>query len=881
MISRRYFLRRWSFIAGLALSLVAAAVLGEPVVLHKVDIPPPTLLSQVDSPPSPEPAGKLKLDLYEVLGVWRFKDDDKPFVIVQEDPEFEAYPNRLEAHTGNRVWKGRYTSFDEGEAARDQNARMVFRYQPKAVEMNPEVPLWARRAVEGKLEWRLELDEAGTEIDPELSVKWYRGRIRWEDGGGAGRTAEVSGDGVPQLFRLVPDYDIQIEDRDSIVLSISLGGAHDPATDPIEALIKGQRFFIKVTLPANVAEEQGNDLDVSIRGLTNDSATTMHLTSAGSVADRPVTYSHTEPVTIADCNIWSEPQREPQFLSLFWIFGVEGACLDVDADNGETVEFSFKGASQQVVIYNSWVQRGLVRQAQGAERLHALLESILLGNYNQAQKEEAHKRLAMLRNYDQLIASDKITDVHRINLGELYFGDTGLGLGLLMMTDEEIRDYWDHTWQRPVQTDGNYYNPLVKAYLEGLSGKKLDPTAPTAGDNIVWVSRYERDLVRRTLLETSQRLASNSISEAAQKFSFGLYDGYMGATGVGDLYLIYTGRDHFDHPMPQWMRLNAAIGLGSNAVLSVAGSRFAQSFLNVPVMRPVLGLGKRVRSTLFASAKRGIRKLDDLQLAPDLPRTLNHAQAESLALRLEEAPAGSGGPGCLSRAREIPQPRSLLDLEAPGQSLDLMQYYSVEEYVHRIYSTQTEFIDEFSGPIFEMQRPDLATCGMMSSNYAVWKKTGRRISIREGHQRLMNILQQEVQAGELHKTYLSLGPGVNVGYTQEAVRRYIRSLGARVGEISVKSNGRIKLRQIWAALEQGWSVKAIIQVRSHPRPAYHAVIVDGLEVTQDGRITRVRVYDPLVGQVIRVPATIFKSLLTKAARNAKYGVITVFRFDGK
>ena len=104
--------------------------------------------------------------------------------IVPEDPEIRIYDYRLEAHTNNRVWKGTYTPFDEGHPSRlpEQTARIVFRYKPKAAEMNPVIPEWARKAVEDQLEWRLELDESGSDVDPRLSLKWYPGKIGIDTG---------------------------------------------------------------------------------------------------------------------------------------------------------------------------------------------------------------------------------------------------------------------------------------------------------------------------------------------------------------------------------------------------------------------------------------------------------------------------------------------------------------------------------------------------------------------------------------------------------------------------------------------------------------------------------------------------------------------------
>ncbi len=813
-----------------------------------------------------------KLKLEDAIGVWRFKDDDAPFVIVPEDPEIRIYDYRLEAHTNNRVWKGTYTPFDEGDPSRlpEQTARIVFRYKPKAAEMNPVIPEWARKAVEDQLEWRLELDESGSDVDPGLSLKWYPGEVSWTEDLDGDRMAEVIGDGDPRTLEIEPEYRIQISDLAQSMLSIGLGGAHDAETHPIEALIKGQRFFIKVNLPPKMAKEQGNTLTVSFKGLGGGDTTTLDLTGTGGTsAHRAVAYTHDKPVTIADCDIWTEPKREPQFLSLFWIFGVEGACLNLDVDNVETVEVRFGESYQQVVLYNSWVQRGIARHAQGAERMRALLGSVVDGNYTGKQKEGATKRLRMILNYEALMASGKLTDLHRFHVGELYFSDTGLGVGIIFMEDAAIDRYWEAFRKRPDTTDANFFNPLMKAYLEGLSGKNLDLKAHTVAKDIAWAMESEKGLVVKTLRRTSKRFSSDAVKSAAKNFTFGMYDGFVSATGAGEMYLVVTGRDHFDRPLPAWMRLNAALGLASGAVLTISGSRAAQAFVRSSVRRKALAGIARSDATLVARGSRGVEKIDGFQDAADLPRSLDATQRSRSRLQLEADPSGTGGPRCSSRSKGKPRPRTIL---APGDDVDLLELFRKEDYAQQIYGDGVEFTDPFGGDLFPIQTRQ--SCNEMSSNYSVWRKTGNRVSENAGHQRIFGLMRDEVLAGKRASGDLHSGAGFFHGYDQRSIRNYLRSMGAKVAETPVAQNARIKLRHIWSALEKGWSVKIVISV---PGGGKHAVIVDGLDVSPSGAVVKVRVYDPNIGQLIRVPARNFNRVIDRG--NTSYGIMTMFRFD--
>ena len=73
-----------------------------------------------------------RMSVEDTIGVWRSKDTDAIFVIVQEDPNRQVYGYRLEAHTKNRAWKGEYEPFDAGDSRRVENARLTFKYKPIA-----------------------------------------------------------------------------------------------------------------------------------------------------------------------------------------------------------------------------------------------------------------------------------------------------------------------------------------------------------------------------------------------------------------------------------------------------------------------------------------------------------------------------------------------------------------------------------------------------------------------------------------------------------------------------------------------------------------------------------------------------------------------------
>src|SRR5690606_26121157 len=138
--------------------------------------------------------------------------------------------------------------------------------------------------------------------------------------------------------------------------------------------------------------------------------------------------------------------------------------------------------------------------------------------------------------------------------------------------------------------------------------------------------------------------------------------------------------------------------------------------------------------------------------------------------------------------------------------------------------------------------------------YSIFKNTQKRVSQKEGHNIVYNIIWEDFFAGKRNAKELFTGAGITHGYDQAAIRRYLRSQGARVAEINPENelgkNTRVKLRHIGSLLEHGWNVKLILKFGPS---SYHAVIIDGLVVNAKTKaITAVRVYDPNVGRLIEV-----------------------------
>ncbi len=98
-----------------------------------------------------------------IAGKWTDAKSKKKFEITQPDPKSAA---KFLGH-GEFEWDGSF-----------QGGKLTFRHSPKATEMNPEMPPWAAKSVEGQLLWSIELEPQLRCGTPTLKGKWHPGAVK-------------------------------------------------------------------------------------------------------------------------------------------------------------------------------------------------------------------------------------------------------------------------------------------------------------------------------------------------------------------------------------------------------------------------------------------------------------------------------------------------------------------------------------------------------------------------------------------------------------------------------------------------------------------------------------------------------------------------------
>jgi hypothetical protein len=859
------------------------------------------------------------LRVEDVLGFWQSREGPPMAIaVLSEAGAGSPATSQLVARTKKRIWKGTFIAAASGPVVR-------LSYTPKSAEMNPEIPDWARQAAEGKLVWRIELTPKGENYDLMLSGKWFAGEVRWDPDTNDPLTVEISDEKNPYEFELDLNYGISVEALELPVLSLQVRTAqeYDPDVYPVDALTMGQAFSPRLTFPAEMAKSVGAKISVDISGVNGGGSESVELKRRGRIGTGPATYLPDQPVIVSDdCSASGLARRnvptgsvswlrrwlagdvtESDSTLRHWIAGDDpGPCLQLAVKSGDQIELKYADTAIRLPLYASWVQHGLARHKALLARLRVALEAIAAGRAGTASVEPAKKRLRMLDNYERVIASDKITDVHRFNIGELYLGDNSDSPAIVRKSDLEFNVYADGLIKgAPRQPDNpTLLNPLMKAFLEGLTGNDLSRHSGQAADKVQWTSPWEELLVRDAIGATSDNIEANAIQTWVENFSFGGYEGYVMATGGAQLWLAATGLDHHGVKQTGWEQLFAAVGVASNVVLTFAGGAPEEAFSS-PSKAATLGKGLQTDSTLLAQVGRSVEEAAKGATFAGLPETLSAAERDQLLLTATADLGKAEKPvSCAFRAGK-PAISTLMEVRSvPGNAPDAAaaaEQSRIMGYIRRYWGGNAKIVGGWTEqPILPLQEGP--TCNGMAANYLAYKLRGLRRLESEMRRAVLKIMRDQVEEFDMQPGGVSFGkrarqglrtaddfklaPGFLWGFDNLAVRDYLRSMGLSVTEIVPAENAKVKLRHIWNALRRNYGVKVVVDFARAGaiEPDLHSVVVEEVIGTvSNGRtnITAVRIYDSNVGRIMEIPARDFDRLL---ARNWKYGgVITLVRPD--
>lgn len=786
-----------------------------------------------------------KMSRDEVLGVWRDSGDQAPFVIVQEEPGSQIHGYRLELHTLNRVWKGTYTPFEEGDIRREQDARVVFKVKPEAEEINPEVPLWARRAVAGKLEWKIELEESGSCGAPKMRGRWYPGEISWHEGaeGGAGgkvgksgnrgeggaKKAWISGEGEPIEFELAPSEDLHFDIVSKLKIQFRLPGQDDPDGTDIESVIKGQTFFIEVLVPKEMAEKLGAWAEVKIRGLTGGDTYALKVEAQPS-GDRPVVlYTHIREFAFGDAiDIFLQGRYDapPQSLN-------QGSVLAFDVINGEVVEFALGDARRPLRVFDNATLAGIVRYQEALAQLRVIYAAAVSDDsVPKAGRRAAQRRLLMVRNAQALVGlDDKLTPPQRLAIGEAYVGESGTGGMLHAKLGPSFGYAIDLIGIEPTTRRFAWYDERTPDWKRRY---KLS-------DHVVWTSNYESFAVKKAA-QGAKPDKGKLIADQLAVLSKAMYVIAVTLTCADGVWIALTGTDIFGKPVDA---MDEAAGVAGS--LLCFGPGMLRLLDDARTMSAGMRGGRGFRLGKSLPPQRVVVK----EASGPMPSSLSPAKLEAMGLGPRPGAAGSPGFGPVSctrptispaLAKGTPPPGSLRPVPAaPGSTAHLGPQARIE-YRYGDLSRHRQVMP--------------SSCQVQSQNF-LREQAGKGF-------------RSEGQSMKDLRDF-----GVYVPYSRTQRQRWVGGLNdAQARDAAILSGGTaaaprsLSLEQMAAARANGWEVKNVLHLnknRPNAPPALHAVGLVQLERGANNRITRVHFFDPEVGYVVSLPACEYKNLLSATA----------------
>lgn len=831
-----------------------------------------------------------KIELEQAVGIWRPESDGNwPFVIVQEQPESELYPNRLEVHTEKRVWKGDYEPSTRGDAVRAHEARMRFSYRPSAAEMNSDIPLWARSKLENNLEWVLEINEAGDSANPRLAVQWFPGEITWDDD----RNVSIIGRGIPIEFKMLKETHLSIFEtgqaflwmepaRDTSPKAKLRGAPPEPSSKRIQALLKGQPFTIKVRVPQAQAASLGDRIYARVEG-ERGGQVRLPLLRRTPNGMGPVLFSLDEPVTINNRD--SEGDLKPQVGSFQWLaeaFGLpEGRRLQIEMKNKDRLTATFSGAEHSVLVYDHVLQRGLDEHLDIVAKIleskdqitenPALFRSLTIdesktGGVRDSAADEVSSdgRLALneqaLENYLELMRQDDLLEIHKFHLGEMYLRgvstsvpvyDSGSAafsakFPLYMLDQEAIDDVF--AARRITPPKSAYFTELVRGFVGALRGGETDPVAIRMADRVQWTCESEKGLVAIALENASDSYAADfetvvgkiaySVPKAlAQEASIWLFQQNLNGKFVSS-----SRRDL----VKSRTILSTILGVSTNAApayLARLGnmpsigplSRLKARALN-PLSRPMLSVNGLSRiSPELTTMKRPYPVYADL-VSDNLPKGLTTRQKNSIALELAQFADDVRTPPCYnSRVRGVDD---LLDGEDLG-ALNLDENYFLQEG-RKMFGPNTEYI---SSP--ELYPPQTSgTCALHSMIDSIQTNTGAKIDPRvllaEAIEIERNILHPKAKSGDLNFTPFAISGNTRVQVARskglvdwfEQIGRNEQTSSFQKHLAHSEQNGFYSITGRYLLRKYGASVASVNPARNSKTHVSHiaAALDDGYEV---------------------------------------------------
>ena len=691
-------------------------------------------------------------------------------------------------------WIGTYQ-----EPTDTQPGKLVFTRKPAAHEMNAKAPRWAREAVAGKLEWRLELDVFECP-DFQLVGKWYPGELRWSERGGA-REATVSGPGEPvdYTFNRVQREDEFWAEVEAAPIVLIASPRAPLARGGLRSTAKQRPFMPVVRTSIAWAKAKGNSIKLTLRASKSGGTAEVELVRFGSANSLPVVYMPREPVIIDD------HVAAPIILGTPLSTQISKETVRLDVENGEVVTAEVDGSSTAFIVYNSWVQEGIANHRRNFEQLYALFQMTIADSVSTREtKELALQKSRLIQNFEKLMeyqaqGDENYTDYTRLEIGQAY-------ANLLA------------NFGRP-DSEGRVATPLRGP--------------PPDHYGVVYLTDWEKHAVGNAIAAGRQRYR-DALGLMGTELLVGTYDFVANMTGAAQFVAMVWAIDTHGNAIDSTDRIFAGIGLGSQLLL--VGATTALQVQKLSTETKLSGPWGEL-----------------------LEKNMIEAQKRMLAAERAEAAVAAGStrasprPGATSPALGPGKAANMAEDLIEKQLTQIYQPHELTRRNVRAFDPLDDLDPTFELPIRTEPLNSKGTpmqigagaCGIAAAEgglrdigyLAVEEKVNLHTAIRS-----QNFVPIQTKPGQANFT----GGGMNATH----LSRHLTDHGA-VTKISWGVTNRPVLAGINAGLRQGKQYFAIVNSGTTARPAWHWVRIEGFTCSK-GKAW-VHIGDPWQGASFKMP----------------------------
>jgi hypothetical protein len=494
--------------------------------LAAVPAQPPRPPSASQAPPPAPTGSSTTAHVEDFLGLWRETQYDSPFVIDLLNPDDPSTHDVVQLETKKQRWIGVFKP-----NRTDRSAQLVFLRKPKWDEMNLDIPAWARRDVEGKLEWKLEIeppDDSDVCVLYDLKATWYPGEIQWSDEGGD-RKSWVAGPGKPVPLKLEKgDDEIELSGYHQPRVVVYTDNAELALTNPIHSVLKLERFHVELLMSREEAEKHGPNVQVKLHASSGAEDTVEISTNSASMKRPVVRYTHLGALTIADYG--TESNRRSALGPIPALS--YGDRLAMAVNNGDEITVSIDGAEQSFKIYDTWLQRGIADRNEAFDTLADVLTAVVTSSdYSLTSRREADERLKLIQH-----ARSLLNEPHQLQN---------------LMIHDYIRYYIGKTYERLLfNTENNWYSVAQRPPVQSPYG-------------FFWASPEEEREVQRVVIEKREEYKDAATMELTKASVYALYSFVASSTGMGEWFVLLRGVDIFGNPVDRTEQMMAAIGIGT------------------------------------------------------------------------------------------------------------------------------------------------------------------------------------------------------------------------------------------------------------------------------------------------------------------------------